>query len=96
MESKSPFRKEDQPITKNNVILNNQNKLILSGIQEVYSTNDKMLILKANNKKLTISGNNINITKLLVDSGELEATGNFDCIKYSTSNQGSILKRIFK
>ncbi len=78
------------------IILNNQSKLSLTGIQEVISTNDKMLILKTNGKKLTISGNDINITKLIVDTGEMEATGTFDSIKYDKTFTGNIFKRFFK
>ena len=96
MNLRSPLNKEEHTISQSNIILNNQSKLIMTGVQEVYSTNDKILILKSNNKKLTITGTNLNITKLLVDTGELEANGTIDCIKYSASNQGNLLKRLFK
>ena len=86
-------KKEEQA---SSLILNNQRHISLTGIQEVYSANDKSLYLKTNNKKLLITGQNINITKLIVETGELEADGIFDSIRYSTKVSGNIFKRIFK
>ncbi len=78
------------------VILNNRSSLTLTGISEVISSNDKQLLLKTNNTRLTITGSNINIMKLVVDTGELEATGVFDSIIYSGSAKKGLLGRIFK
>ena len=80
----------------NNVILNNRSSIALTGINEVISTNDRQLLLKTNNTRLTITGHNINITKLVIDTGELEATGTFDSIIYSGNGKKSIFGRIFK
>ena len=82
--------------TTSSIILNNQRNLKLTGISDIISCNDKTLILKTSNNRLTITGSDINVTKLIFETGELEATGNFDCIKYSSSNNGGLMKRIFK
>ena len=87
---------KNDTLTPNSLTLTNQKKIILTGIQEVYSTNDKFISLKTNGKKLMITGENITITKLLVDSGELEANGNFDSIKYSSNTSKKLFNRIFK
>ena len=83
-------------MTTNNIILNNRSNIALTGISEVISTNAKQLLLNTNNTKLTITGNNINITKLVIETGELEATGSFDSITYSGNTKKTILNRIFK
>ena len=88
---------QKKEITNQSLSLINQSQLKLTGISDIISSNDKILILKINKNRLTITGNNINILKLIVETGELEATGNFDCIKYSNNtNNGGLLKRIFK
>ena len=47
-----------------------------------------------NNEKITILGNNINITKLDVESGVIEANGLFNSIQYNS--KPNLFKRIFK
>jgi len=89
------FKEENKPSTSS-IILNNQTNLILSGVQTVYSTNEKFIILKTNGKKLTITGENISITKLSVDNGELEAKGQFESIKYTQNIKNTIFKKVFK
>ena len=74
----------------------NQKNLILSGVEEVYSSNDKTIYLKTNGKKLQILGENINISKLSLDSGELEASGLFYNFKYFVNVKTSFFKRFFK
>ncbi len=96
MENKLNFGKEDKGFNSSSIILNNQTSLSLTGVQEVYSTNEKLIMLKASGKKLTITGENINITKLNVDTGELEAKGMFDTIKYSTNIKTGLFKKVFK
>ncbi|MBE5735389.1 MAG: hypothetical protein E7361_02970 [Clostridiales bacterium] len=93
MEKPSSIKNSDKP---QSVVLNNRNNLILTGISEVISTNDKLLLLKLSNTKLTITGQNINIAKLVIDTGELEATGQFDSIVYSNQIKKNIFSRIFK
>ena len=80
----------------NSIILNNRTNLTLTGISEIISSNDKQLLLKTNNTHLTITGNDINITKLIVETGDLEATGRFHSIIYSGREKKNFLKRLFK
>jgi sporulation protein YabP len=80
----------------NSIVLNNRSSIILTGISEIISSNDKQLLLKTNNSHLTISGSEINITKLIVDTGDLEATGVFDSIVYSGGTKKNFFQRLFK
>ncbi len=76
--------------------LNNQTKLVLTGVDEIISTNEHEIVAKSGGKRLLITGSNINITKLVVETGDLEATGIFDSMKYSGGKNVGLLKRIFK
>lgn len=76
--------------------LTNRKKLSLTGVSEIISSNDQNIYLKINSSKMVISGRNINITKLDVTNGLLEAEGMFDCMKYDKSGSTSLFKRIFK
>ena len=50
--------------------------------------------MQVKSTKLTVSGKAIKIEKLDIENGLLEASGEFDSIKYN--DNGSIFKRIFK
>lgn len=92
------LNKNEKPVSEKqySITLLSQKKLALTGVDEIYSSNDKLISLKTNGKKLIITGENINISKLNIDTGELEATGNIDSIKYSTNIKVGLLKRLFK
>lgn len=95
MEKTTTILKENKTATINELLsLSNRNTLHLSGILEVISTSDNELYLKLKDTTLSITGTNIHISKLDVQSGDLEATGNFDSIKYGKSK--NIFKRLFK
>lgn len=83
---------------KNNnelLILTNRKNLKLEGIMEVLSTSDTSITLKLKDTTLCILGENINITKLDVNTGTLEADGKFTNIKYGIKS-GNFFKRLFK
>lgn len=77
-----------------NLNLINRKTLNIEGIVEIIASNDNNITLKLKDTILTIYGSNINITKLDINSGILQADGNFDSFKYGKS--GNIFKRIFK
>ncbi len=76
------------------ILLNNRKYLKLEGIVEVISTSDTAINLKLKDTSLFISGEQINILKLDINSGILEAEGKFALIKFGKS--GNFLKRLFK
>jgi hypothetical protein len=78
-----------------NIILNNRTHLHIDGIIEIISTSETGLLMKLKDTSLTVSGTDIHISKLDIDSGVLEADGNFLNFKYGNKS-GNIFKRIFK
>ena len=90
---KSQQEKLDTQLSEN-LTLTNRKQIKLDGIIEIISTSDTSISLKLKNSPLTITGTNINITKLDIELGILEASGNFETIKYTKS--GGLFKKIFK
>lgn len=88
------INQDKQIINSESLILSNRKTLKLEGIIEVISTSETNLNLKLKETSLQINGENINILKLDVSSGSMEAEGKFNSIKYG--NSGNIFKRIFK
>ena len=78
-----------------NLVLNARKELKLEGVVEILNSSETTLNLKLKNTSMIINGENINIKKLDVNQGILEATGIFNSIKYGKTS-GNIFKRMFK
>lgn len=86
---------QEKTTTSNELLsLTNRKNLKLEGIIEVLATSDTNLTLKLKDTTLCITGENINILKLDVNTGLLEAEGKFNNFRYGKG--GNIFKRIFK
>lgn len=82
--------------TNSILTLTNRKKLSLTNVSEIISSNENNITLKIAQNKAFITGKNINITKLDVGAGLLEAEGVFNSIKYDSSTNEGLFKRIFK
>ena len=80
--------------TIESILLNNRRYLKLEGIVEVISTSDTTIYLRLKDTSLCITGEKINIVKLDINSGILEAEGKSALIKFGKS--GNFFKRLFK
>ena len=77
-----------------NLSLTNRKVLKMDGVSEIISSSETGLYIKLSNTSLSITGQNMHITKLDVNSGILEVEGLIDSIKYGKS--ANIFKRLFK
>ena len=84
-----------------NIILENRNKLSISGVLDVLSFDDQIVIIETELGLLTIKGETLRINKLSIDTSEVIVEGQIDSISYSSkdlnkkSNEG-FLGKIFK
>lgn len=74
--------------------LTNRKTLKLDGIVEINSSSETLLSIKLKDTTLTITGQNLHITRLDISLGILEVEGLVDSIKYG--KQANIFKRLFK
>ena len=87
--------------TFQNLILENREKLNVSGVLDVLSFDDQVIIIETELGLLTIKGENLRINKLSIDTSEVIIEGQIDSITYSSkdlnkkSNE-SFLGKIFK
>ena len=82
-----------EPIN-NKITIDNRNKISITGITQMLSSNETSISMLVKTTKLLVSGKDLHIEKLDVENGYMEACGTIDCVKYS-GNEG-IIKRIFK
>lgn len=83
-----------------NLILENREKLSISGVLDVLSFDDQVIMVETELGLLTIKGENLRITKLSIDTSEVIVEGNISYLAYSNKevekNKGSIISKIFK
>ena len=83
-----------------NIVLENRKKLSISGVNDVLSFDDQVVIVDTELGLLTVKGENIKITKLSLDTAEVIIEGEINNLSYSQNNQeknsSSILSKIFK
>ena len=84
-----------------NIILENREKLTVTGVVDVLSFDDQIVIVETQLGLLTIKGEELRINKLSIDSLEVIIEGEIFNLVYSDANvnkknNGSLLVKIFK
>lgn len=83
-----------------NLILENRGKLSISGVLDVLSFDDQVIMVETELGLLTIKGENLRINKLSIDTSEVIVEGNISYLAYSNKetekSKGSIISKIFK
>lgn len=69
-----------------NIILENREKLSVSGVLDVLSFDDQMIIVETELGLLTIKGENLKINKLNIDTSDITLDGRISCLSYSDSD----------
>lgn len=84
-----------------NLILENRGKLSISGVLDVLSFDDQVVIVETELGLLTVKGENIRINKLSIDTSEVIIEGDISNLAYSEktgdkTSKGGLMSKIFK
>lgn len=84
-----------------NIILENREKLKISGVLDVLSFDDQIVILETELGLLTVKGENLRINKLSLDSSEVIIDGEIYNLGYSEKeidkkSPGGLLNKLFR
>ena len=83
-----------------NLILENRGKLSISGVNDVLSFDDQVVMVETELGLLTVKGENIRINKLSLDTSEVIIEGDISYLAYSDKelekNKGNLISKIFK
>lgn len=84
--------------TMHNAFLENRAKLTLTDIVDVDSFDECTIIAITSMGELTVTGYNLHIVKLSVDSGEMKIEGTINSLTYSDRQQTTegFFKRLFR
>ena len=97
--------KKNNNLTTNNMVQNllleNREKLTISGVLDVLSFDDQIVILETELGLLTVKGENLRINKLSLDTADVIVDGEIYNLGYSEKDLekksgGGILGKIFK
>ena len=83
---------------EHNLTLKGRSSLTISGIEHIYSFNDKKVELRASAGEMVIEGENLDMGKLNLDESVISVQGTINSIVYSKERkpQESFIKRLFK
>lgn len=82
-----------------NIILENRNKLSISGVNDVDSFDEKQISAFTEMGFLTIKGSNLHINRFNTQNGELNLSGKIDSFCYSNREKmstTSFISKLFK
>jgi sporulation protein YabP len=107
MEGKSMIVEEKRTIENNNfiepvvqnIVLENRQKLSISGVKDVLSFDDQVVIIATEMGLLTVKGENLKINKLNIDTSEVKVEGKINSFAYSenqSKSESGLFGKIFK
>ena len=87
--------------TFQNIVLENREKLNVTGIIDVFSFDDQIIIIETELGLLTIKGENLKINKLSIDTSDFTVDGKINSLTYSgvegaNKKSKNVLSKIFK
>ncbi len=92
---------EKQNIRPHACVLQNRAGASITGVREVVSFDENQIIMDTDMGLLTLKGNELHVSRLTVEKGEIDLEGRIDSMLYS-SNEAfrksgqSFLKRLFQ
>ena len=93
-------RKGMNPNIIQNLVLENRSRLNISGVLDVLSFDDQIIIVETELGMLTVKGDNLRINKLSIDTSEVIVEGEIISLTYSNKDldkkSESFLGKIFK
>lgn len=92
---------EERNNKKHTLSLVEREKMVLSGVKEVFSFDEQLIELETSQGYLDIRGENLHIIKMNVDEGDIVIEGMISEIIYHDSmgmgkKKGSIMSKLFK
>ncbi len=83
------------------IVINNRKSGVITGIKDVVAFDEKEVLLETTQGMLTIKGNALHVSRLVLEKGEVDLDGKVDSFTYSekgmSGKQGeSLFSRMFK
>mgnify|MGYP003522560356 CR=1 FL=1 len=92
----------EQQVTDNkiqNLVVENRSKLSVTGVTDILSFDDQIVIIDTNMGMLTVKGIDLRINKLNIDTNDIIVEGTINSLTYSEKidkKASNIIGKIFK
>lgn len=84
-------------MSANEIILKDRKLLSVTGVKDVNSFTEESVILTLETSSLVVRGENLHISKLDLESGEVDVDGKVNSLQYIKENQDKgFLKRLLR
>ena len=89
---------ENKSFSESELILKNRQNLSLSGVEKIFEMTEGTISMRVSGSNTVISGENLNVVKLDVETGKIEIDGKVCGITFSNSDlpKKNFFKKIFK
>ena len=77
------------------VIIENREKMSVSGVQDVVSFDDQTVVLNTSMGELTVKGEGLKVNSFTVETGDLTLEGKLFALAYTSSKKKSVMGRLF-
>lgn len=83
---------------EHNITLKDRSSLVISGVEHIYSFNDKKVEVRTSAGEMVIEGENLDMSNLSIDDKIINITGTINSMIYAKAKkpQESFIKRLFK
>jgi sporulation protein YabP len=88
---------KDIPLSKtpHKVVIDSREKVIITGVEDVDSFNENEVIMLTNHGFITVTGEDLHISKLNLDEAQLVVTGMIQSIDYADHEEERAKKGVF-
>ena len=80
------MNRQDKIITNQNVIMENREKISVTGVVDIHSFDDELVLAQTDLGILTIKGDDLKMNKLNLENNELIIEGKIMAVAYSDIN----------
>lgn len=89
---------EIKPKLPHSLIIDNRNSLTVTGVTEVDNFNDEEICLYTSYGQITVKGENLQVSVLNTDSGDVTASGKINSVSYAdrTEKHQSFFSKVFR
>lgn len=92
-------KKLSKVVTNQNIIMENREKISVTGVIDIHSFDDELVLAQTDLGILTIKGDDLKMNKLNLDNSELIVEGQIMAVAYSDVNQAKksgFMNKLFK
>jgi sporulation protein YabP len=82
-------REDGEKISYGNAVIENRRSLTLTGVSNIISFDESSAILDSQYAVISVDGEDLQIMKMDMDSGEVVITGKINVLAYSDKKQGA-------